>query len=290
MRALVTGGSGFIGSHLIDELEKRGHETFNYDVKRGYDVRDRTSLNAIEYIAYNVFRPDVIIHLAGMIGTSELIECPQEAEDVNVIGTLNVLDACKHIGVPLIFSSKINPPDWVNPYTITKQACEGYCTMYNKMFNVDVCILRYLNVYGPGQTLHIQKFVPTFIDRALKGEPIPIWGTGDQYVDPVYVGDVVEATVKAWNKDCFGYPPIDIGTGNPVKVIDVAKKIIELTESKSKIEFLPMRRGEPLVSRGLNCADTRLMGKLLGLCDMTSLDEGLRKTIEWWRVKDDRRL
>lgn len=287
MRVFVTGGSGFIGSRLIDELEKQGHEAFNYDRQCNWkcDISDYPVLTG----EVGSFNPDVIFHFAGVLGTSELIDDPRKAEAVNVLGTLNVLDVCKVWDIPMIFAGKPNPPDWVNPYTISKQACESYCTMYNNIFHVDICILRFFNVYGPGQTLHVQKIVPTFIDRALKGEPIPIWGTGFQCVDPVYMEDVVEATLKAWDKRCFRYPPIDIGSGNPVRVIDVAKKIIELTGSKSKIEFLPMRRGEPLVSRDPIRADTRLMGKLLGMYDMTPLDEGLRKTLEWWR-KDDRRL
>jgi len=162
---------------------------------------------------------------------------------------------------------------------------ENYCKMYQDVWGLKICILKYLNVYGPRQKPHpVQKFIPTFIDRALKGKPIPIWGTGKQTVDPIYVEDVVEATVRSWELGCWG-ETVEIGLGKPVPVIDVANMILELTGSDSKIEFLPMRSGEPLNPKYKLYADTRLMEKLLGLRpeDMTQLPDGIKKTLEWWR-------
>lgn len=283
MKALVTGGSGFIGSHLIEKLGKQGIDFFNYDIKKGFDIKSYSAL----YSIIETYEPDVIFHLAGVLGTSELMEYVREAEEVNVIGTINVLDVCKEFQIPMVFTSKINPPDWINPYTITKQACDSYCKMYEEVWKVKLSILKYLNVYGPRQMPYpVQKFIPTFIDSALKGMPIPIWGTGNQVVDPVYVSDTVEATVKAWEKRCWG-EVIEVGVGKAIPVIDIAKKVIEMTESKSRIVFLPMRSGEPLKSEHRICADPYLMEKLLGLYrkNMIPLEEGLRKTIDWWKRK-----
>lgn len=287
-RYLVTGGAGFIGSHLVDKLIEEGHKVTSFDLNpylqdRAHnniagDIRDRSTVEgAVEKV-------DGVFHLAGVLGTSELIQNPVRAEEINVIGTLNVLEACSVRGVPLVFVSKLNPPDWVNPYTITKRACDGYCRMYAEVRGLNVCVIKPYNVYGPRQHARpVQKYVPTFIDRALKDEPIPVWGTGKQEVDPIYVEDTVKALALAIEKGMN--KTIEVGTGKPVRVLDVARKVVELTGSGSGIEFMPMRSGEPEKSKTRLYADTRRMRKFLGMNpeDMVTLDDGLARTIDWWR-------
>lgn len=283
MKALVTGGSGFIGSHLIRELRKRDHDVVNYDIKnvKDWDVRDHVRLREVLDRA----GPDVVFHLAGVLGTTELMASVINSEKINVLGTLNVLELCRYRKIPLVFASKINPLDWVNPYTIQKRACEEYCRMYEEQWNVKVAVLRYLYAYGPGQLpIPVQKYVPTFIYRALTNQPIPIWGTGKQHVDPVYVKDVAEATVRTWERQCWG-ETIEVGHGKGVPVLDVAKLILKLTASESEIRFLPMRPGEPLQCKYPLYADTGKMEHLLDMHPktMTSLEEGLLMTVAWWR-------
>lgn len=280
MKALVTGGSGFIGSHLIDELSILGHQTFNFDFKLNRDVRDPFHLQKV----VSKFRPDVIFHLAGVLGTSELMERVKEAEEINVVGTINVLDVCKKFDVPLIYTGKTNPPDWLNPYTITKRSCERYCEMYREQWNVKVCVVKPFNVYGPGQKSTVQKYVPTFIQKALEGKDLPVWGTGNQMVDPVYIKDTVEALVRACRHECWG-ETIEVGSGEGCTVIDVAGTIIELTRSKSKIKFLPMRPGEPLLHEYPVIANVQAMKKLLGMSpeEMVQLPDGITRTISWWK-------
>lgn len=282
MKALVTGGSGFIGSHLIDKLKMEGHEIFNYDIKKNLDIESLSKLKT----STRDFEPDVIYHLAGVLGTSELMQSVYLSERINVLGTINVLEICKELKIPLVFASKINPRDWVNPYTITKRACEEYCKMYSEQWNLKICVLKLLYVYGPRQKPKpVQKYVPTFITKALKNEDLPIWGTGEQYVDPVYVTDIAESFMKVTEVGCWG-KTIEVGLGLPVKVSYVANKIIELLKSKSKLKYLPMRPGEPLQTKSRNLyADTRNMKKFLGIDpkNMVQLPEGLKKTISWWK-------
>lgn len=282
MKALVTGGSGFIGSHLMDKLKSLQLEVVNYDKEDcfSHDIRDLGSLHGI----VKAFQPDIIFHLAGLLGTSELMECVREAEEINVIGTLNVLDICKEFNVPLVFASKINPSDWINPYTITKRTCDAYCKMYEKQWNLKICLLKPLNIYGPRQKAYpVQKYVPTFIQKALKNKPLPVWGTGNQKVDPVYIEDVVAAMIRAWEKQCWG-KTIQVGLGKGWSVMQVAEMILELTQSKSKIELLPMRPGEPVKHGFPVIADTRMMEKSLNMHPekMVQLVDGLVKTISWW--------
>ena len=288
-RYVVTGGAGFIGSHLVDELLSGGHEVVNFDLRpyqRGGvrnvigDIRDGGAVRGA------VGEADGVFHLAGVLGTSELIRRPVEAEEINVIGTLHVLEACSAAGVPLVFVSKLNPPDWVNPYTITKRSCDDYCRMYAEVRGLDVCVVKPLNVYGPRQRARpVQKYVPTFIERALRNEPIPVWGTGEQEVDPVYVADVARALSLAMERGLG--QTIEVGTGRPIRVIDVARRVVELTGSRSEIRLLPMRPGEPERPATRLFADTRGMREVLGVDPdgMVPLDDGLRRTIDWWRSR-----
>lgn len=284
VRTLVTGGSGFIGGHLISRLTEAGQQAFNFDIQDGDDIKCLERLMSV----VSRVKPDVIFHLAGVLGTSELMEAAREAEEVNVIGTINVLETCRRHEIPMIFVGKVNPSGWLNPYTITKRACEEYCLMYTSEWRVKTCIVKPLNAYGPRQEYSpVQKFIPTFIHQALRGEPIPIWGSGEQKVDPVYVSDVVEALIRAWQRGLWG-EVIEVGLGRPISVVEVAKKILELTASKAILEFKPMRPGEP--KHSVTYARTRSMEELLGMrpAGMVQLEEGLSRTIEWW--KDDRRL
>jgi UDP-glucose 4-epimerase len=287
MKTLVTGGSGFIGSYVLEKLKLRGHETYNFDLAEApeLDITDAESVNLI----VEHFKPNVIFHLAGALGTAELVEDPVRAEFVNVIGTLHILAACWKHKIPLVFASKINPSDWINPYTITKRACDSYCQMY-RLMGMKICIIKPTNVYGPRQTTEIQKCVPIFIKNALAGDPLPVYGTGEQLMDSIYVEDVAEAFVRSWERQCWG-KIIEVGSGKSVTVLEMAEKILELTTPmpalgwKSKIQFLPMRFGEPQIHKQSTIANTWNLNKLLDLGEknMMTLDEGLLKTIDWWR-------
>ncbi|PJA88566.1 MAG: hypothetical protein CO139_02555 [Candidatus Moranbacteria bacterium CG_4_9_14_3_um_filter_36_9] len=204
MKIIVTGGSGFIGSHLIDELQKCGHKVISYDLCHARFNNVETIIGSVldkEGLCKAIAGYDFVFHLAGMLGTHELVDCAIEATQVNVIGTLNVLDACRIHGVKLVEISK--PNCWINTYTITKIAAESFTEMYRREHGVKSVTIRWFNVYGNRQPLMkeagYKKIVPTAIINALRDENIEIYGNGEQTMDLVHTVDAIEATLAIMN-------------------------------------------------------------------------------------------
>jgi nucleoside-diphosphate-sugar epimerase len=285
MRCFVTGGSGFIGQALIKILELKGHETFNYDVLEGYDIKNEGRL----ITEVDNFNPDIIFHFAGLLGTSNLMSNPILTEETNVIGTINVLDVAVGFRIPVVFASKPLPANWYNPYNISKRAAENYCEMYKLYHEVKVTILKFFNVYGPGQYYtETQKFIPSFIHHALKNEPIPIYGSGHQLVDPVYIDDCIHASIEVMKQQCWG-KTIDVGSGINFPVQDIARHVIKITGSDSELTRLPMRKGEIEILDSLCMADPRPAYVHLGIKPghRVWLEKGLRETLLWWAKEHD---
>lgn len=264
---LVTGGDGFIGKHLVKALKAQ-----SYDKKKGQDILDKQKLNDA------VKGKDFVIHLAGMLGTHELIDNVYEAAMVNIIGTLNVLEACKNNNVKLIEISK--PNVWVNTYSITKECCEKFTEMYRIEHGLKAVIVKWFNVYGSGQPLLAEagykKAVPTWIVAGLKGEPIEVYGNGQQTVDLVHTDDVVDsikAIIKNFNK-CEGQT-FEIGK-DEVELNLVAKMIRDLT-GKSDIRYIKMRKGE--VENTRIKADLSKIYNYTGWKPKVDLIKGLKETI-----------
>lgn len=272
MKITVTGSAGFIGQHLVAELKKRGHEVEEFDIAGGYDVTNRWQVDAA------VKGKDMVFHLAGLLGTHELVDNAIEAVKVNVIGTLNVLNACAKHKVKLLEVSK--PNCWVNTYTITKVAAESFTEMYRREHGLEAITVKWFNVYGEGQLLNhevgYKKFIPTAIVAGLKGDDIEVYGDGTQTVDLVHTDDTVNATlslVENW-KECEG-GVYEIGAEEWV-LNDVADMIQEMTGGKSKIVHIPMRKGET--------AKTRIKADLTNIQKVwkpkVKLKEGLERTIK----------
>ena len=273
MRCLVTGGRGFVGQHLMAALSERGHEAISYDLVDGQDVLDPESLKKAVLGAKAVF------HLAGILGTEETFSNIRRCFDVNVMGTLNLLDICTDHDVPLIVLSLTSK--WLSPYMVSKQAANALCQTYAAAYCTPVSVVRGLNAYGPGQHWGaVRKVVPTFIVAALQGDPLRIYGDGNQIVDLIYVSDVAEIMVRLWESGKWGLL-LDAGTGVPTRVIDLAQRVIEMCASQSTIEHEAMRLGEPKGAVAL--ADPTDALRELGYYPGTSLREGLAKTIEWYR-------
>ena len=196
---------------------------------------------------------DVVFHLASLLGTTELFHRIVEAERVNVMGTLNLLEAMRRKKIKrIVFTSK--PNIWKNnPYTITKDTCERYMELYRHVYGFETVVVKPYNIYGPAEDLaEYRKAVPYFVLAAVKGEPLEVFGDGEQTLDPIYVDDAIEAL---WR--CSQVVPkeiVEIGNGKPVKVIELAEKVLELTGSSSKIVHIPMRRGEDRQATAL-CAN-----------------------------------
>jgi UDP-glucose 4-epimerase len=285
MKALITGGSGFIGGYIYEELKKKDGKNeikiFDTNPPKGFkfdgeivfgDIRDKFAVLQASYDC------DVIYHVAGILGTLETFESPYSVADVNIHGALRVFDTAKMLHIPVVNLSLGNP--WPNPYMITKRTAHEFGQMYNEAYNTKITTLTGRNAYGPRQKwAHVQKVVPTFIVRALRNEEITIWGDGEQIIDLVHVTDMARACILAAEK---GVPDIiDLGTGVPTKVKDLASLIIDITGSHSAIRFIPMRKGEPF--RSVTLADTTKAKELLGFEPEIALNEGLETSINWYR-------
>lgn len=272
--AIITGGKGFIGGHLAPQLERRGYRVIFFDSREGNDVTNR------QLVLDSMRDGDVVFHLAGVLGTHELQNSAHEATTINVLGAINVFDAARRSGARVILAAKPNP--WLNTYSITKKAAEEFAKMYAEEHGVDIRSGRFFSLYGPGQKIHgVQKAVPTFIMRALKGESIPIFGTGEQTADFIYADEATEAMAILGHLDDLNGEVVEIGTGKSTSVNFLADMIIRLTGSKSRIEHLPMRSGEPLNAQVV--ADTTKMVNLLEFNPTVTLEDGLEETVNWYR-------
>ncbi len=275
-RALITGGRGFIGQYLAAHLEAMGQRVSYFDATEGNDVVNR------DLVFEKMQDQDVIFHLAGVLGTHELNTQAYEATKVNILGAVNVFDAAKQSGARVVLAAKPNP--WLNTYTITKEAAEQFALMYAKEFNTDIRAARFFSLYGPGQKTKdhgVQKAIPTFIMSALSGEPLPIFGTGRQTADFIHAQDATKAMAILGHIDGLKGEVVEIGTGMPSEINFIAEMIIQFANSKSRIEYLPMRSGEPLNAQVV--ANTEKMTKLLHFTPEVSLVDGLKETVEWYK-------
>jgi UDP-glucose 4-epimerase len=234
MIVLVTGGGGFIGSHVELELKAQGHEPFIFD--RPYDVRSELDLASMGPV-------DAVIHLAGRLGTAELFGGFDEAVDVNVKGTQRVLEYCRQTGAHYVGITM--PEVWANVYQATKRCARILATAWHESYNVPVSHVCAFNAFGVGQKYgpgHPQKIIPTFASRAWEGDPITIWGDGTQTVDLISASEVAKVLVGAL--DFGGDELFDAGTGGEWTVNEVARYVLEVTGSKSEIIHERMRDGE----------------------------------------------
>lgn len=283
-KVLITGGAGFIGSHLAEALHKRGDKVYVFDVEKPKFEKVSTFIKGDIRKKKEVFTAfkgkDLIFHLAGILGTHETVSKPIPTTKTNVIGTLNALDASLKYQAEFIFISK--PNVWLNPYTISKVASESYTLMYHKEFGLPIKIIVWFNVYGPRQKyLTVQKAIPTWIMQAFHNEPLTVFGDGKQTMDLIFTKDTVEATLKiADSLKCLG-KKIEVGSGLESEINKIANLIIKLTKSKSKIKHFPMRRGETVHTRIK--ANLKLLKELTGFVPKTPLKNGLIETIKYYR-------
>jgi len=297
---LITGGAGFIGSHIAEHLSNNGHKVTILDsLRTGFeknlnglnvnfvngDIRDEELLKNLAKDA------DSIFHLAALVSVPESILKIKECIDINANGTINVLEAAKqNESCKVILSTSAanygdNPilpkvetmvPEPMTPYSITKLDGEFYLKMYLDQFNIQTASLRYFNVFGPRQDpkSSYAAAVPIFISKALKNEPITIYGDGLQTRDFIYVKDVVRANMLASEK---GNGTFNVALGNSTTILELAERIIKLTNSTSEIKFLEERPGDIKHSK----ADVTKFKKL-GFKPKYSLDEALGETIDFY--------
>lgn len=284
-KVLITGGSGFIGNYLCQELLNHGYHITVLDCHKPNSSLVKFmkgDIREFELLRSTIKSCDIVFHLAGMLGTEYLCDKAQEAIDININGSVNVFEAAKAFSVKVINTGVI--PEWDNPYMITKKATMRLGKMYHDVFKVDITTLEFSHVYGPGQRIEpYRKAIPNFIVRALKNEPLEIYGSGQKYMDCIYVEDAAKALRLASESAHVSGKVFQIGSGENIKVVDLAHKIISLTNSKSPLKFLPMRRGEPEENGSFVAVDLREWLLFFNWKPKTSLEEGLSRTIEWYK-------
>lgn len=291
MRVLVTGASGFIGKHTVSRLLDTGHEVLRFD-RRGPtdflgDIRDAVA------VSEGVALSDAVIHVAGVLGTAETIDNPMPAIETNIIGGLNVFQACRQYKKRCVYITVGNY--WMhNSYSISKTTTENLAWMFNKEHGTEIAVVRALNAYGPGQkAAPVRKIMPNFVIPALRGDPITIYGDGTQIMDMVYVEDVADILVRALTVDHgrYTYTPqrgefntvkFEAGTGDPTTVNDIAAAVLAEVGGGSVVH-VPMRGGEPEHSVVLGDPDTLrplYNGYRPRLID---LENGVARTVAWYR-------
>lgn len=301
MRILVTGGAGFIGSHLTDALLGRGDEVWvvdNLSAGRASRLHERAVLveqsivhaEALAALVEDV-RPELICHLAAQVDVRASVKFPVDDACVNVIGTINVLEAARRADARVLFCSSGGalygqdapipspesvPPMPESPYGTAKYCAEQYICMDNRLHGTCHAVLRLANVYGPRQCPSGEAAViPRFCSRALRGQRLIIYGDGRQTRDFVYVSDVVAAFLAAADYRMPG--TWNIGTGAEVSVLDLAAIISEISGRPLDPEFQPSRAGE--LERSAVSAE--LARGALGWCPVATLAEGVRAVYRW---------
>lgn len=306
MHYLVTGGAGFIGTNLCEELIRRGHLVSVIDNLSVSDAnvaflqKIGVVLHKKDIVDYDNIKEhfavaDVVVHLAAMNRAQRSIEDPLQANEVNIKGTLNCLEATRQSGVKRfvnISSSSVyaNQRDVLlqedmplappHPYGIGKLTGEHYARVYKELYGLNTVSLRFFSVYGPRQLGSIDKagVVAKFIHHAMQDSPLEIYGEGSQLRNFSYVGDVVECVLRASEKESAIGEVINVASAQEVDVNYLASVVKEVTGKDIEIKHTPALKGDP--SR--NPANTEKCAKLLGFTPQTSFEEGIRKTYEWY--------
>jgi UDP-glucose 4-epimerase len=301
VRAIVTGGAGFIGSNVVDALVARGDETLVLDdlshgkrenVDRraellAVDIRDEQSVGE----AFAAHRPQACLHLAAQADVRVSVERPGYDCEVNVLGTILLLEAAREHGTRMIFSStggaiygecrepapETAPREPLAPYGTSKLAAEEYVATYNRLYGSAHTSLRYGNVYGPRQDPHGEAgVVSIFLGRLARGEVPHVYGDGRQERDYVYVGDVVRASLAALERPAGIF---NVGTGKPTSVLELLDGCLQVTGVAVEPVFDPPRLGE--LQRSV--LGTDLAERELGFRAETSLRDGLAATWAWMK-------
>jgi nucleoside-diphosphate-sugar epimerase len=306
MRVLVTGGAGFIGSHIVEELLRKGTSVRVLD---NFSTGKRENLAALhgdleilegdlrdaECIKAATREVDLVFHLAAFISVPQSMQVPQECFDTNVNGTVKLLEAARCAGVrKLVLSSSTavygNPAKFptdeetplqpLSPYALSKQVNELYARLYTQTFNLPVTALRYFNVYGPRQRPDsaYAAAISIFSRRLVNGEPITIYGDGKQSRDFIFVKDVVHANLMAAESDSAG-EVFNICTGRETTLLDLLETLSEVSTHLPEVRFAAPRPGD--IYRSVGNPDKA--ASILGFRATTSLADGLVQTLEWMK-------
>jgi UDP-glucuronate decarboxylase len=302
MRILVTGGAGFLGSHLCDRLLADGHEVLAVDnlyTGAKSNIAHNLQNPNFEFMRHDVTFPlfvevDAIYNLACPASPVHYQKFPTQTIKTSVIGAINMLGLAKRLGIPILQAStsevygdpnvspqpesywgNVNPIGLRSCYDEGKRAAESLFFDYHREYKIPIRVARIFNTYGPRMNLHDGRVVSNFIRQAISGEAITLYGTGEQTRSFCYVDDLIDGLVKLMNTPGEIVGPINLG--NPVEFTmkELAAKVIDLTGSKSDLVYEPLPSDDPQQRK----PDTTKAAEILGWAAKTDLNAGLLKTI-----------
>ncbi|HEX6437604.1 MAG TPA: UDP-glucuronic acid decarboxylase family protein [Candidatus Binatia bacterium] len=305
---LITGGAGFIGSHLCENFLSQGHDVIcmdNYSTGAQQNIASFAANRRFTFMDHNVSRYievqqplDFVLHFASPASPVDYLELPIPTLKVGSLGTHNALGLAKAknavfllastsevYGDPLVrpqheeYWGNVNPVGPRGVYDEAKRFAEAMTMAYHRYHGLDTRIVRIFNTYGPRMRMQDGRVVPNFILQALKGEPLTVYGQGEQTRSFQYVDDLV-AGIGRLLESCEHYP-VNIGNPHEMTVLQFAKKILQLTGSRSEISYRPLPQDDPQVRQ----PDITKAKKLLNWEPKVNLDEGLKKTIDYFRAR-----
>ncbi|MEW6094025.1 MAG: SDR family oxidoreductase [Chloroflexota bacterium] len=306
MRVLVTGGAGFIGSHLVEELLQRGDSVRvldNFSTGRRENLESfqgdlgiiEADLRDAEQVKQAVKGVDLVFHLAAFISVPESMQDPETCFSVNVGGTVGLLEASRRAGVRKVVlasstavygdtdvfpTTEDTPLHPLSPYAVSKQVNELYTRLYSRTFGLPVIALRFFNVYGPRQRpdSDYAAAIPIFVNRLVSGQPIDIYGDGKQSRDFVYVKDVVRANLLAAESEAAG-EAYNVCSGKETTLLDLLEELSEVSPCQPEVRFEAPRPGDIYRSVGSPVKAEQSFGFRAQI----SLADGLAQTVEWMK-------
>jgi UDP-glucose 4-epimerase len=314
-KIVITGGAGFIGSHIAESLAKDGHEIvivdnlddyYSIDLKkRNIDIvlksgdatfidADVTDLEKMQEIIDDTV--DYVYHEAAQAGVRISVENPFKPNDINVLGTLNVLKASMDADVKKVINASSSsvygkveylpfdeqhPTQPVSPYGVSKLAAEHYCRVFHEVYGLPTTSLRYFTVYGPRMRPDLA--ISIFTRKMLANEPITVFGDGEQTRDFTYIDDVVEANKRLLNNSKTDGKVLNIGSGNRISVNDLIQNLQSITDSSSTFHYTDKQKGDAENT----LADVSLSGELIGYEPSIDIRMGLEKFVKWFELSEE---
>lgn len=308
MKYLVTGGAGFIGSHLVDRLLEDGNSVIvldNFSTGNLENLTQHKHNKLLEVITGNILdrnlvdnlvkRCDRVFHFAAAVGVFNIMERPLESLEINVNGTHNVLKVCQDLSKPVLLASSseiygkndsdllsedsdriIGAPQKIRwSYSDSKALDESMAISMHQQFGVETRIVRLFNTVGPRQVGRYGMVVPRFVNAALRNDPIVIYGTGNQTRCFGHILDIVEGIIRIDQCSAATGKPVNIGVDQEISIIDLARMVIEVTSSRSRIEFMPYELAYPSGYEDMSrrVPDNRLLRELTGWKSQRALQD-----------------
>ena len=301
MNILVTGGAGFVGSHLVDRLLEENHEVTVLDLWESQDNIKHNDNSLYHFVKGSILDDSIvpslakdkdrIVHMAAILGTSESITTydVEQVALVNVIGTIRILKAARKFNVPRVVLPTSPDVPWLNPYSITKQTTEKFSKFFNQEYDIETVSLKFGKIYGPrerwlnfsmGSPFNYQFLIPTILIETLRGNTVQIYGDGNQKSEYIFVHDVIESFVRTLKteKD-IGGEVIPVGSNKNYSVNDIIETLERCWDRKIEREYVKMRLGETPTQILL---DNKKLKELLDYELKWDLTKGLKETIPYY--------